>query len=121
MAAFQTEFEFILPLGYVDETGSLHKAGVMRLATAGDEIMPVKDPRVQQNPAFLPVILLSKVVTRLGDLKMVTPKVVEGLFAADFVYLQDMYNRINRTGTNMLAMECPKCQHTFETELQAGE
>lgn len=121
MSAFQTEFEFTLPLGYVDETGSLQKNGIMRLATAGDEILPVKDPRVQQNPAFLPVILLSRVVTRLGDLKMITPKVIEGLFAADFAYLQDMYNRINRNGTNLIALECPKCQHSFEVEPQMGE
>jgi len=121
MSVFQTEFEFVLPLGYVDESGTLNKNGMMRLATAGDEILPMKDPRVQQNPAFLPVILLSRVVTRLGDVKMITPKVIEGLFAADFAYLQDMYNRINRNGTTMIAVECPKCQHRFEMEPQAGE
>lgn len=92
----QTEFEFTLPMGYVDADGNVHKDGVMRLATAADEILPLRDPRVQNNPAYLVVILLSRVVTRLGTLSQVTPQVVEGLFAADLAFLQDRYNAINR-------------------------
>ena len=92
----QTEFEFTLPLGYVDADGSVHKDGIMRLATAADEILPLRDPRVQNNPAYLVVILLSRVITRLGSLSQVTPQVIEGLFAADLAYLQDRYNAINR-------------------------
>lgn len=119
MGVLQTEFDFVLPLGYVDESGNLHKEGAMRLATAGDEIMPMKDPRVQQNPAYLTVILLSRVVTRLGNLKMITPKVVEDLFAGDFAYLQEMYNRTNQNGSNVIRASCPKCEHKFDLEVQS--
>src|SRR3954452_20310992 len=94
----QTEFPFMLPFGYVDAEGNLHREGVMRLATAADEILPLKDPRVQSNEAYLTVILLSRVTSRLGALPQVTTKVVEGLFAADLAYLQEFYNRINRSG-----------------------
>ncbi|MGH9896833.1 MAG: phage tail assembly protein, partial [bacterium] len=85
---FQTEYEFTLPLGYADGEGNLHREGVMRLATAGDEILPLKDPRVQSNEAYLIVILLSRVITRLGAVAQVNPKVIEGLYAADLAYLQ---------------------------------
>jgi hypothetical protein len=95
MNAFSTEFEFILPLGYRDADGNLHKHGVMRLATAADEILPMKDHRVQSNPSYLTVIVLSRVIVRLGNLDMVTTKVIEDLFTLDFSYLQDFYNRIN--------------------------
>jgi hypothetical protein len=93
---FQTEFEFTLPCGFLDEEGTLHREGVMRRATAADEILPLKDPRVQKNEAYLVVILLSRVVTRLGALPAINPKVVEGLFATDLAFLQELYNRINR-------------------------
>lgn len=93
---FQTEFEFTLPCGFLDEEGTLHRDGVMRRATAADEILPLKDPRVQKNEAYLVVILLARVVTRLGSVAAITPKVVEGLFATDLAFLQDLYNRINR-------------------------
>ncbi len=118
MGVLQTEFEFTLPKGYVDETGTLHKEGVMRLATAADEILPMRDPRVQQNPAYLTVILLSRVVTKLGTLRMITPLVIEGLFAGDFAYLQEMYNRINQYGSNIIQTACPKCEHQFNIEMQ---
>ena len=115
--AFQTEFEFTLPKGYVEEESSLHRNGVMRLATAADEILPMKDPRVQQNPAYLTVILLSRVVTRLGDLKMVNTRVIEGLFSQDLVYLQNFYQRINGNGSNSDKAACPKCEHKFDVEV----
>jgi len=86
---FQTEYEFTLPKGYVDEEGTLHKKGTMRLATAADEILPLKDPRVQQNPAYLTVILLSRVVTKIGSIPAVNPRVIEELFASDLGYLQE--------------------------------
>jgi hypothetical protein len=94
-ASFQTEIEFTLPKGYVDSTGVLHRKGVMRLATAADEILPMRDPRVQQNSAYLAVIVLARVVTRLGDLPDVDTKVIEGLFASDFDHLQRLYEQIN--------------------------
>jgi len=114
--AFQIEFDFTLPKGFVDENGNLHRDGVMRLATAADEILPLKDPRVQQNPAYLSVILLSRVVVRLGSLQFVNPRVIEGLYSADFSYLQDMYRRINDTGSNSIEAVCPKCGHEFGVE-----
>ncbi|MCZ7382195.1 MAG: phage tail assembly protein [Candidatus Methanoperedens sp.] len=119
MGILQTEHEFTLPMGYVDEAGTLHRDGKMRLATAADEILPMKDPRVQSNPAYLTVILLSRVVTSLGSLKMVNPKVVEGLFAGDFAYLQEMYTRINQNGSNVIKAVCPKCEHKFDIEVQS--
>jgi hypothetical protein len=92
---FQTEVEFELPKGYVDEAGTLHRRGTMRLATAADEILPLRDPRVQSNEAYLAVIVLARVVTRLGSLPDVHPGVVEGLYASDFAFLQRLYERLN--------------------------
>ena len=93
--SLQTEFPFTLPKGYVDDDGRLHRKGTMRLATARDEIQPLRDARVKENEAYLTVILLSRVITELGDLDQVTPKTVEGLFAADLNYLQDVYRIVN--------------------------
>ena len=118
---FQTEYEFMLPKGYVDAEGNLHKAGVMRLATAADEILPLKDPRVQQNPAYLTIILLSRVVTRLGDVPAVNPRIIEELFASDLSYLQEFYRTINGDGTARIKARCPKCEHEFEVDIGMGE
>jgi len=116
---FRTEIEFTLPLGYVDSDGTLHRDGTMRLATAADEILPLKDPRVQQNAAYLIVILLSRVVTRLGGLSQVTPKVIEGLYSADLAHLQSLYNDLNRMdGADPVT--CPKCHHAFTPEAVAA-
>jgi hypothetical protein len=112
---FRTEHDFTLPLGYLDAEGTLHREGVMRLATAADEIEPLRDPRVQKNPAFLTVILLTRVVTQLGSLDAVTPKTIEGLFAADLEYLQRLYNEVNRLDGGDL-VTCPQCDHVFELE-----
>lgn len=117
---FQTEYEFTLPLGYVDANGDLHREGVMRLATAADEILPLKDPRVQSNEAYLAVILLSRVVSRLGSVAQVTPKVVEALYAADLAYLQALYNRINASGKATIDAACPKCAHEFAVEMTSA-
>jgi hypothetical protein len=113
----QTEFSFSLPHGYVDPEGNLHREGIMRLATAYDEIAPMKDPRVQSNPGYLVIILLSRVITRLGDLELINPKVIEGLFAGDLAYLQDMYQRINLNGHNQLEIACPHCEENFQVEV----
>ncbi|MFZ6765734.1 hypothetical protein ACO0LM_01520 [Undibacterium sp. Di26W] len=96
MSVMNTEIEFILPLGYRDGDGNLHRNGVMRLATAGDEILPLKDHRVQANPAYLIIIVLSRVIVRLGNLEIVNTKVIEDLFAADFAFLQKLYEDINQ-------------------------
>jgi hypothetical protein len=116
---FQTEVEFTLPCGYLDGEGSLHRQGVMRRATAADEILPLKDPRVQKNPAYLIVILLSRVVTRLGALEQINPKVIEELYATDLAYLQDMYNQINALGDGRQIAVCPHCQQEFAVETVA--
>lgn len=113
----QTEFAFTLPRGYLDAEGTLHQDGAMRLATAFDEIAPLKDPRVLNNPGYLLVILLSRVVTRLGTLEVINPRVIEGLFAADLAYLQDLYIRTNGNGHSRVQTECPHCQQVFEVEL----
>lgn len=119
---FQTEHEFTLPMGYLDSDGNLHRDGLMRLATAADEILPLKDPRVQKNPAYLVVILLSRVITRLGGVQAITPGTIEGLFAADLAYLQNLYNQINQIEKESEAVTCPQCQHGFALEQSgAGE
>src|SRR5437773_11177569 len=111
---FETEVEFKLPRGYMDPEGTLHRDGVMRLATAADEILPQKDPRVQSNPAYLTVILLSRVVIRLGTLTEVNPRVIEGLFVQDLAYLQELYRRINGGEELTLKTKCPHCKETVE-------
>jgi len=117
---FQTEYEFTLPFGYADEEGTLHREGVMRLSTAADEILPLKDPRVQGNQAYLIVILLSRVITKLGSLSQITPKVIEGLYSSDLAYLQELYNRINRNGKTAHPAVCPECSHQFDVEMAAA-
>jgi hypothetical protein len=114
--ALQTEFQFTLPKGYVDEEGNLHREGVMRLATALDEIAPLRDPRVRANEAYMVIILLSRVITRLGSLSDVNPHVIEGLFTADLAYLQEFYQRVNGEGTTGLPAECPECGARFEVD-----
>jgi len=118
----QTEYEFHLPKGYVDSQGSLHQDGIMRLATAKDEILPLQDPRVQRNEAYLSVILLSRVVTKLGEVRDVNPGVIENLFSSDLAFLQDLYNQINGDGNSRVSVTCPKCETQFELEVPvAGE
>jgi len=114
--ALQTEFEFTLPQGYVDGEGNLHTQGTMRLATAKDEILPQKDPRVLSNPSYLSVILLSRVVTRLGSLEDVTPQTIENLFIQDLSYLQELYSRINE-GNIVIPTKCPHCNKEYEVRL----
>lgn len=115
----QTEFEFTLPRGFVDKTGNLHRDGIMRLANAKDEIVPLEDPRVRRNEAYLLVILLSRVITRLGEIRDINPGVVENLFASDLAYLQDLYNRINGNGSSSHPVVCPSCDEAFALELDA--
>ncbi len=113
----QTEFNFTLPHGFVDREGNIHKEGVMRLATAYDEIAPMKGPRVQANPGYLAIILLSRVISRLGELDQVNPKVIEELFAADMAFLQDFYRRVNYNGNANVGVICPECEANFEVEV----
>ena len=116
----RTEFAFTLPVGYADEDGALHREGRMRLATARDEILPLRDPRVQDNEAYLTVILLSRVITVLGGLSAVNPGVIEGMFAADLAFLQDLYRHVNAEGHSRAAVSCPGCGHEFAVDLSAA-
>jgi hypothetical protein len=113
----QTEFAFTLPKGYVDAAGAVHREGIMRLATARDEIEPLRDAQVRQNEAYLAVLLLSRVVTRIGEVTEITPDVVEGLYAADFDHLQRLYERLNTDGESVGAVTCPHCEQAFEVDL----
>lgn len=115
----QTEYPFTLPVGFQDAEGQLHREGTMRLATAADEILPLKDPRVQANQAYLIVILLSRVVTELGEIAQITPKVIENLYAADLAFLQALYNRINHGDEREHEVSCPHCNRSFELEPRA--
>ncbi len=113
----RTEYAFTLPKGYVDADGGVHREGTMRLATARDEIEPLRDVEVRQNEAYLTVLLLSRTVTRLGELEEITPEVVEGLYASDFDHLQRLYERINTDGEAVGAVTCPHCSTPFEVDL----
>jgi len=113
----RTEVEFTLPLGYVDSAGTLHRQGVMRLATAADEIQPLQDPRVLANQAYIAILLLSRVVVRLGSISPVSPRVVEGLFSADFAYLQDLYVRLNEPSATLADTRCPECGAQFTVDI----
>jgi hypothetical protein len=116
---FQTEVDFTLPLGYVDAEGTMHREGTMRRATAADEVLPLRDERVRGNPAYLVIILLSRVVTRLGGVEPITPRTIEGLFATDLAYLQDLYNGLNSPAEARAPAVCPQCQHQFAVEADA--
>ncbi len=113
----QTEFLFTLPRGFMDKSGTVHRNGRMRLATALDEIESVEHPRVQEKPAFLPVLLLARVVVQLEGVTAVTPRTIAALFAADLTYLQDLYLRLNGAQTILMGTVCPNCQQTFEIQV----
>jgi len=118
--ALQTEFTFTLPRGYVDGDGNLHKQGTMRLATAMDEIGPLRDLRVKANQAYLAVPLLARVITKLGNLPDITTGVIENLFSVDFAYLQSFYTQINENGTAKIPTVCPECNHKYEVDMTSG-
>ena len=115
--ALRTEFDFELPRGYVDETGAVHRRGTMRLSTARDELVPLRDVRVRENPAYLSVVLLGRVITRLGTLPMVHDGIVENMFASDLAFLQDFYEQINAEGHTLASVTCPNCAEDFEIDL----
>jgi hypothetical protein len=113
----QTELRFTLPRGFADADGNLHREGIMRLATARDEIEPLRDPEVRKNDAYLAVLLLARTVTRIGDITDITPQLVESLFAADFDHLQRLYERVNSDGDAVGVVSCPECTHEFEIDM----
>ena len=116
----RTEFAFELPRGYVDDDGNSHISGVMRLATARDELVPLRDDRVRENSAYLTVVLLARVITRIGDITNVHAGVVENLFASDLAFLQDLYRRINSEGHTRAGVACPECGHEFSVDIAGG-
>lgn len=115
--AFQVEFDFVLPKGYIDERGTIHREGTMRMATALDEITPLRDPRVRSNEAYLVIVLLAQVITRLGTLPRLTPEIVEKFFAADIAYLQNLYREINEVEPQRMQVVCPNCGHEHEVDI----
>ena len=117
----RTEYAFTLPRGYVAADGTVNREGVMRLATARDEIEPLRDAGVRQNEAYLSVLLLSRVVTRIGEISEITPQLIENLFAADFDHLQRLYERLNTDGEAVGSITCPACSHAFEVDLSEIE
>ncbi|WP_042415233.1 hypothetical protein [Streptacidiphilus anmyonensis] len=119
-AGLTTRYPFVLPRGYVDEQGRVHRDGVMRLATARDEITSQSDPRVRQNPAYLSVVLLARTLTQLGSTPGVDTLVIENLFASDLAFLQDLYRRINQDGHTEADVSCPACGHGFAVDI-AGD
>ena len=119
-AVRQTEFPFTLPHGLVDSEGNVHQEGTMRLSTAFDEIEPLKDPRVRANPGYLVIVLLARVITRLGTLDYLNTKAVENLYSGDLAYLQDFYQRINQNGHSRLHVACPHCAGEFDVEITSS-
>ena len=113
----RTEIPFTLPRGLPDEAGGVHREGAMRLATARDEIEPLRDPEVRRNEAYLSVLLLARTITRIGDISEITPEVIEALYAADFDHLQRLYERINSDGEAVGVVSCPVCSEQFEVDL----
>lgn len=115
-----TEVDFLLPRGFVDAEGRIHREGTMRLATARDELLPLLDARVRENPAYLCVVLLGRVITRLGDVPSVSDRVVENMWASDVAFLQDHYRRVNTEGHTKAAVTCPACEHDFTVDMAGG-
>lgn len=116
----QTEFAFELPVGYLDDAGELHRQGTMRLARARDEIVPLRDPRVRDNEAYLTVLLLARTITGLGSVRSITPAVIENLFTPDLAFLQDLYRQINSEGHTSVSVTCPSCRTDFSVDLAGG-
>lgn len=114
---FQTEYFFTLPKGFVDRDGNVHRDGIMRMANARDEILPLNDPRVQQNPGYMAVLLLSRVVTCLGNLPEIDTKVIEGLYTMDMVYLLNLYHKINTMERPVYKGVCPHCGEEMEVPI----
>jgi hypothetical protein len=119
--AFKTEFRFRLPRGYVDSSGNVHRDGVMRLATARDEIVPLQDYRVQANRAYLVIVLLSRVITKLGNLDSIGIDTIENLFSTDLAFLQEFYRKVNEEGNAALSVGCPSCGHKFDVDMVTGQ
>jgi hypothetical protein len=117
---FHTEFSFVLPRGYLDKNGAVHRDGVMRLATGRDELVSLHDDRVRENRAYLTVVLLARVVMRIGPITDIHAGVIENMFATDLAFLQDLYGRVNQEGHARLPVCCPACRHEFSVDTAGG-
>jgi hypothetical protein len=117
----QTDIPFTLPRGYIDANGQVHRDGVMRLATARDEIEPLRSADVRENQAYLGVLLLARTIKRIGDVAEPTPGMIEDLFAVDFDHLQRLYERVNSDAEAIGVVSCPTCEHRFEVDLTEVE
>jgi len=116
------QFEFMLPRGLLDDSGNLHRQGKMRLATAKDELLAEKDYRGRDSSTYQTLLMLSQVITQLGELPEVMPEQLENLFTKDLAYLREFYNRINQQGRSHIPTQCPRCQTAFDVELMlSGE
>jgi hypothetical protein len=120
VTGLRTEFAFELPVGYQDPNGELHRTGTMRLARARDEIMPLRDPRVRDNEAYLTILLLARTVTSIGTVTSINAGIIENLFTPDLAFLQDLYRRINSEGHTQASVSCPECAHEFAVDLAGG-
>jgi hypothetical protein len=119
--SFKTQYAFRLPRGYVDEEGKVHRDGVMRLATARDEILPLQDYRVQSNRAYLVIVLLSRVIVKIGEQSRITVDMIENLFSTDLAYLQEFYRKINEEGgAPKHHVTCPKCGTQMDVDMVTG-
>lgn len=118
--ALRTEFGFLLPRGYIDSAGTVHRDGVMRLATARDELVSQRDDRVREDPSYLTVVLISRVVSRLGGIEDVHAGIVENMFASDLAFLQDLYRRVNQDGHTRVRVTCPECGCDFAVDIAGG-
>ncbi len=118
--AFRTQYEFKLPKGLVDGEGNVHQNGVMRLATARDEIVPLQDYRVQNNRAYLVIVLLSRVIERIGAIEHISVEHIENLFSTDLAYLQEFYRKINEEGDAKHSVKCPSCENGFDIDMVSG-
>jgi hypothetical protein len=115
-----TDFAFTLPRGYVDSSGRIHRDGVMRLATARDELVPLHDDRVREQPAYLTVVLLARVITKIGTITDIHAGLIESLFATDLAFLQELYKRINTEGHTRATVVCSACKHEMTVDLAGG-
>ncbi|GMB10871.1 MAG: phage tail assembly protein [Candidatus Improbicoccus devescovinae] len=117
MPNFETLYDFTLPKGYIDHEGNIHKDGKMRLASAVDEIIPLNDQRVKLNPGYLSILLLERVIVKLGKLPKISANIIENLFTSDMTYLQDLYQRINSIEPQVFGTSCPSCNHSFSVNV----
>ena len=111
------EVEFTLPLGYMDGEGMLIRHGKMRPSTAYDELVVQDHEKNQFNKRYRDILILSQVITELGDIKLITPELIEEFFEMDFIYLQMLYKELNSSAEKKAEVRCPACGNIDEIEM----